>query len=257
MSFVILSIFLSYSLIAMQQEQKICYLARLPKAIQDLIAEYLMFDDKETDAELIERAIETLKLPSPISLCAPYGKISEGSRVACSSTVNCAIASYLTDRGKVLFVEKFHFPPAVSVVNLRLKKKIIQDQLSQLAAVKTAMLDSMILSKDESLVTRIFGIPSQDNPRLVNEIVVKDLNSENEKSIDRTDWKILACEFNKQSTKVIVVFPEDPLKVKPRYKIYPITSDQEHAAKSKKSLGEYFRQKMICKNLLNGLICSK
>lgn len=60
--------FLISSYIHSMEEHKICHLARLPTTVRDLIAEYLVFKDRESNAEFIERTKIYKMLPRPLFL---------------------------------------------------------------------------------------------------------------------------------------------------------------------------------------------
>lgn len=258
LSIILLFSLFTQDLISMEQEPKICYLALVSIDVQNLIADYLFFDDRETDAELIERAHEASKLPRPIELCeAKYMKWPEGD-VGCMECV----ASYLTDPSKILFVEKYHkkgvYTPVVSIIDTKQDKKTANPLLSDLAKSSMPRLDGMITVKNRVLVVRLLRVAYEENilsgHRLWHEIMLHDLKLDSEKLIDRVNHKIILCEFNKQTTKIITLFfPENGSKKIPNYVIYPISSEAEHAAKSKKTLGDYFRQRFVCKNLVNSL----
>lgn len=248
----ILSFFLSMQhCVSMEQQPKICHLALVPKDVQVIIASYLIFDDRETDDELIERAQEAAKLPPPIELCSKYKACPKGAE----GCMGC-IASYLTDRSKMLYVEQYHngkYTPIVSIVDTTQNKKTLVPQLVEFAKLNMPNARTMILSRDGILAVRV--LYANHSWELPYEIRLKNLKSSDEKLIDHLPGKLISCEFNKQATRIIYLFCgyETLLKSKPKYVIYPISSEIEHVDKSKKTLAAYFRQNRVCKDLANSL----
>ena len=141
----------------MQVDQGICHLARLPIEVRDLIAEYLVFKDRESDKEFVERAIATTKLLSPVLLSEKYSKL----RVGCVEgryVLECEpknVASYLIDRTKILLVEKCNLvdlyggtrrpAPKAAIVDLKCDTATPDLYLTQLIKGKMDALDCIAL----------------------------------------------------------------------------------------------------------------
>lgn len=248
-------LFVFNSLYTLQVDKCICHLALIPKDVQDIIASYLIFEDKETDAELVERALETAQLPPALSLCEPFLRFRE------LSPDSTEIASYLIDRSKILLHEDFSIGyrhsrvSEVAIVDLKHKTITPNAQLTELCNKKTQWqkINSMVLSKDGILVARELQTPHPKLAGDLTEIIVKNMKSGDEQLIvKKWDLAITWYEFNKQATKILILSREihqNTLRLTDT--LYSLTSEKEHADKSKKTLAAYFRQNRVCKDLAN------
>lgn len=252
----------------MQAERGIRHFAALPIEVRDLIAEYLVFKDRESDAEFIKRVIEgTTAIPSPLSHAHCKQLMPNGSGLARSESMGLvaihhykALASYLPDRSKILFVEKFwtgevtrgifNATPKASLIDIKHNTKRADAYLTELVQEKMDNLSCIALSHDGNLIVRVFETHcNRPYACMANDIVVHNKQTGEQKNLGR-GYDIASCEFNKQGTKIIAFSKGEK---STNHTLYSYASEQEHAIKSKKTLAEYLRQKGVCSNLANSL----
>lgn len=237
----------------MEMQKNICYLAHLPKDVQDMIAEYLPFKDRESDGEFIKRAMELYQLPAPLPLCYDlcewpgFGTGSDG-----------CIASYLIDRSKILLVERYYDNgpiPKVSIIDLKKKEKILQEDLKELVKEKMSSILYMTLSRDSKLISQLLTTETEEytNGRIERifyrlKLLITNRDNHEVKHVSLPD-SFTKCEFNKQGTKIILLNNYKEM----RYGIHRIVDQKEHATKSQKTLSEYLRQYVVCKDLKKSL----
>lgn len=252
----ILSMFTS----AMEIQQNVCYLAYLPKEVQDMIAVYLPFKAPETDEELKKRAFEIYKLPEPSSLITEH--FSAGLRLGFA--MGPIIAAYLIDRSKILFIERYHLDSLflkVAIIDLKKNQKISQENLNEIVKVNMFSLIYMTLSYDEKLVAILLAKKSPAEYRggfaEIHKahyiLVIKNRDTLKEIQFNLPTYSTFnKCEFNKQGTKIFA-FGRNTRKEIEYQKIYEISNINENLIKNQKTLSEFFRQNGICKDLKKSL----
>lgn len=240
---------------AMTTNLPVCHLAKLPTEVRNLIAEYLLFTDRESDTEFIERTTEIGKLPPPLSCCDPF-------IFDISAWINVRrLASYGIDSSKILLLErssKAWISPKVRLCDVKKKQATALPDLAQL--VKNADdIKSIALSRDGHLVAAIVsryisGIYPNTYRDREDHLIVRTIASGQGQDFSLPGLGLRLyydsrIQFNKQSTKVAVsnLIPEGPLW------ILDLTDQKEHTQKSKKTLDEYLQQHRVCKKVINSL----
>ena len=210
---VVLLLFCSF-LQAMEPAQSICSLAHLPEDLCNIIAGYLVFKDRETDVEFIERAKAT-----GIAKALSKEIMSKADLVAFSYNKQlCA-----------QFWNELRVTPDMGGF-------LPQDFLKVKNVTTNEERDFMIPQKVRTEFSHNGKMASAYFPLMV-----------------------IACEFNKQGTRVMVLggnrigMGEDSGYNFVNHVIYELADEQEHHAKSRKTLDEYFRQHRVCKKVTGSL----
>ena len=311
----------SSSLIAMKNQKPyelpdpsgICHLARVPKDVQDLIAEHLIFNDRETDKEFIARAQQlyeqskknqhyldtrygivsieqekkekgayySLVLTDPktqkkTELYTKYFSKKEDFRVLYSFDEDYdgpAISLRLNPQGNLLLFiydelqysgfDRSSYYNNYEVYDLSKSKQITDnkfrgdyrkyDKFQTAALAHRGLYLARVVGNYAHIQRRFYdteGFWAHDFKEEQNE------SDEQRKERLKKIGKLVFCEFNKQATKFMFLFEHghrlQNLFMKKngdeRYLKWWL-SEKEEKAKSKKTLVEYFRQKLVCKNL--------
>lgn len=257
MKFLIFILMIFCHLSCMEPQKNECYLALLPKDVQDMIARYLPFNDRETDDEFIKRALRLYKLPRPfrpLSICAEFIELCPPGHSRDGNT-----ASYILYKSKILLIEKFFKigfgpTPKVSIIDLKKNQKIVQTDLINIIKEKIDSLEYMTLSRDEKLIAQIVT-NHLETYRTPFYYQYKLLIKNREDNLVIQEFSLPAefdkCEFNKQGTKIIAFSKVNRDAI--QHQIYQIKNENEDRIKSQKTLSEYLRHRGICKNLKNDL----
>lgn len=239
------SILLFFSLSAMEQLPiGICYLAQMPLDVQNYIASFLEFSDRENDSEFVSSTEKNIKIVR--DYVATMGGQSRNNRHSIVGKTGNTI--------KVIGQE----PKKEVESDITITSKIIRDQ------------------NNKEIQTQIFPVPTYSKQvAIANDGITF---ARIDAKANRTDWATIyrvtrsmnnelscklassfevmqgacACFFNKQATRLIVYKEIDwidddyeMLKQKFRHIIYSLTS--------LKNLNDYLRKKRVCKTLASSL----
>jgi hypothetical protein len=230
-----------------KQNSLINFIAMLPREIQDLIAEYLQFNDRETDAEFIARTEKLVPDPNKIEFNGEEKKLCSYSphkaySIAAYDIDSCA-ESEGTDHEFFTTIKISHKFKQLHTIFQEPRPKgttcavAIANDGNMYAYVRRLMDHSGFITEG----LRYKYLVTIKNP-LIN--YVKELHITGRLS------GVAVCDFNKQITKFIV-HDHKGWDGKNRHKIYSLSSDNvaKHDEKIEKTLQDYFKQKGICKNL--------
>src|SRR3984885_4419086 len=259
----------------------ICYLELLPAEIQDHIASYLVFRDKENDQEFIERTslIEEITYDDPDLYNEYKGYRYRDTEVVLDGAWNVMyrpslrITRATTKRKVELYsfglTEEFEVKNIVSGASPSFSKVVLAQNEGEKTNIKVFNVSEKTRSNhslsSNEIVQNIYlnakseckavGI-SNDGTWMACLINIEPLGcalrlkSFTDVIKNRQLYiKIISVKnpdrvvFNKQGTKVI-------LRNNSEYEIIRLCDEAEHKQKSEKTLADYFRQRGICKNLL-------
>jgi len=235
----------------------ICWLNKLPKDIQNEIAEYLTFNDRETDAEFIERTKKLLNSKKSEKFVSQAGYVEDHyfkNRFGFSMTLQiyskhteeCIELYQRHINEKQYYVELFEFAPNHSKVILAedfgpsvqahafdivSQKEIYKKSL----ASGTPPIAIAISSDGTTLATVINGLGH-------SLLTVENILNNKTEIIETSQTGIKRLDFNKQGTKIMY-------QTKSSSSTNSLASQEEHKKKSKKTLAAYFKQKGICKEI--------
>jgi len=250
------------------EEPGICYLELLPAEIQDHIAQYLVFRDRETDQELIARTqgmkqgcdenrkneylngkftLENRWLLFTMVLNA-YNKKTNQKKMLCefehyqSDGSDDFLYSPAADCSKVIFLKASGISKSLVQVFDLLASSKKEERISGSTLNRSIYGhgDCAIgISCDGNIYARVWDVFESGKVflrigRLKGDDIMK-------RQITISEPRCVA--FNKQGTKVIVRNNKE-------YEVFDLCSESEHNQKSRKILADYFRQRGICKNLL-------
>lgn len=262
----------------------ICWLELLPAEIQDHIASYLIFRDRETDEQFIKRALAIAKNRSEYNDDVPCISCEFlDTKITIKRSMwhpfIVSIANKKTGSNKDLYdhFNFFEFAPRVRSSLLACSpdsSKIVfgpiwflgdQEKIQVLNINKSAQSkysfkeDSQInnsdigISNDGKMLALLYSKSSTVFSRelMLDIFHISDLTKDASQLSDKEKLKCQAIginasivAFNKQGTKVIVRNDSE-------YEIFPLVDEDEHKQKSLKTLQDYFRQRGVCKELKN------
>lgn len=240
----------------MEAPQNICFLARLPVDIQDMVASYLPFRNIETENAFIfrteikshnvsdyHREAQQYRRPdgcfsaySPDNLKKTYLIHSDQnkSKIVVSDTVPRKEAeSQVLDSVSKLIDDDTEYNQTVDVA-------ISSDSqwFARLAQHKVVnVFTGEVIANCNRVQITVIHIPSGTKRDFALPILLK---------------SVVFLDFNKQGTKIIthgVCFEKE----EKTYFMWNAVNEKEHAARSIKTLGEYFKQRGVCKNLNNSI----
>jgi len=253
---------------AIEQANKIdknCYIASFPVDIQNEIAQYLTFYDREDEAEFIER---TKVIPQgdknrPISYLNGEIKIDKWHSFGKGS------CSFIAKNSKIQSFKNAHYFPIHEGYKTcdsnhlfscspdcstfiwgydnwcnHQKFKIFNTKNSHWTYL-TMNLDiavAVAVSSGATHIALVIKTSELESPFYTLKII----NTADKTQIFQVSEKIKSVAFNKQGTQVIIHYPND------EYKIFPISRimmQASHQEKSKKTLSHYFLQRGVCKKL--------
>lgn len=249
----------------MKAPQNICFLARLPIDVQNMIASYLPFRNIETEnafifrteikshnvsdyhrqAQRYERPNGCFSGDSPDSLKKVFLDQSDTrrSRLVGSDRVPCKESEpqVLDQVAKLIDADKEYYQTVDVAISSdgqwfgRLAQKKVE--LPQNNGLFWAFLRSELDPGNRVQIT-IIHIPSNTKKDFNIPILLK---------------SIIFLDFNKQGTKIIthgVCYEKE----EQTYFMWNVVPEAEHKIKSKKTLAEYFKQRGVCKDLRNSLL---
>jgi len=246
---------------------KICWLNKLPGDIQNEIAEYLTFNDRESDAEFIRRTSWLTRKFVTQGGCAEFKCIKKyrGCSNILSVYSNCTnkytelynrymgekqryktLFEFAPNNSKVILAEDLGSSAQAYVFDLVSQKEIYKKNLETYPLFP---LQVAISSDGTTLATIVenngHSLLTVEN--ILNNNTEKIEMSEDKIEISGMSMQLLGfnklgwLDFNKQGTKI------RSRNVAYRSFIHSLVSEKEHNLKSKKTLIGYFRQKGICK----------
>jgi len=237
---------------------------KLSGSMQDRIAQYLSFNDRESDAEFFKRTQSLLKNKEFKHVCkngyieltmefnffkdflgfqpdnivkvySHYTKITNMLRIPCiSSWRNCRkFFECAPHFSKAILLEDSDEKTRVNMFDLIARKRIYTEEWKR---DDKLLSDAVALSSDGTKFALVEKIEdSWDSLLKIKDIVRNEIET-----IIIPVGLAERVDFNKQGTKIIIQNKEG------RY-IHPLADKQEHALKTEKTLAAYFRQKGIRK----------
>ncbi len=234
-------------------ENQVCHLARVPKDIRDYLAQFLKFNNIESDKDFIERTKPGNQKKVPEELYKHFFKpkafiLSQGQAPAltvfCPNRAQIAIIENLcSNEGSQLIV---------TVIDRRTHKIQLKKSLDYLGAI-----DKIALSPCGNLLALAYEkiAPSSGRTEEItyeNCLSILNLKTEEISSITRSFYSIETMDFNKQGTKFIM--QGQNLSKIPQYEICQIISvEKEVHEKEGKIFDKFLVQKAIC----NGFVRKK
>jgi len=263
----------------------ICWLELLPPEIQDHIASYLVFSDRETDQEFIKRTLGiTLiqvcgvstrykylnsiikikrsglffalsiihkKTRKERSICSYFCSSEFAPRrisdslVACSP--DCSKVIYSPDADREL-PQKLHL---FDIYKNTQSKYYFGNRDDR----KIRYVNNAISSDGKILTSLLHGFgDSSPFPARNSGLHISDISDVTKNILELSDEEIAKCKLITINNPNIVTFNKQGTKVIVRsnyeYEIFDLCDEAEHNQKSRKTLADYFRQRGICKNLL-------
>lgn len=203
--------------------------------------------------EFIKRALDVYQLPQPLSLCNDFDKPGFLANESYGY-----IASYLIDRSKILLVEKHYSPTQitrVAIIDLKKKKTIFQEDLKEFIKEEMSFVKYLTCSQDGKLIARLlferYHIGRIERIFYRYKLLITNRNNHEEAQFIIPEELYEKCEFNKTGTKIVAFRKDNQNKI--QHHIYQISNEKDHTIKSQKTLSEYLRQHIICKDLKKSL----
>jgi len=256
----------------------ICWLSddKLPSDVQNKIAQYLTFNDRETDTEFITRAKELLKNGGLKTQDEIYKKIhdhtiiykrkggdielianketrdSSAPHTVLSVSTGLTVYSHKNKVLNKLYATHRCFPQYFSETFFEVapdfsKAILVEDFESEIKVNAFDIVTKKNICK-ESLKKVSIGLRypvaiSSDGSTLAfvedSQLKIKNILKDKNKEVLIPLHLVQRVDFNKQGTKIIVQGGNG------KYIIHPLVSQEKHALKSKKTLPDYFNQKGI------------
>lgn len=260
----ILPIFLISITINAMEVEKICHLALLPTEIQNHIASYLPCNTiVESDDEFIDRT----RILGPISkehrhLIENHKNNIEFPDMETGSSSYGTLSIYSVDCSKIINLEKLADEPKATIFDIHSEtmreSKCLAEQSKK--NISTLMLIALSRTGRHYAQWQVHARYNHwKNPYQENRLIIKNTFSGEVEFIRYLiadqHKDLISMGFNKQGTKIIIHAKEDCLwehgttQREMSYRIFSLTSPEEHEEKSKKTLEAYLRYIGCCKNL--------
>jgi hypothetical protein len=253
---------------AMETDDNItCYLAMLPIETRNYIASYLLFNS-ESDEEFIERSIKSEIICDDHMLLVKSYEQPEDSSFSLDwklLVVTDTLRTYSVDYTKIIILEKLKDHPKVTVFDLQSETGKESQRLAQLSEENMGNILHIAFSRKGNFYAQLQRHYSveEEGVSMKTCFIIKDVFSNKTQHFPVPFYYsgFISIGFNKQDTKIIVHAQENDMEKKvisekePKrwYHIIPLTSPEEHEAKSKRTLEMFLLQYGCCNNLLNSL----
>lgn len=245
--------------LAPSSQQKTCYFTLLPCEVKNLITKYLTFDDRESEEEFITRT----KIPKNVPLdhydhllCSfPFGS-REHKSVFCPNETHIAV------------LESLHCTATKkrnSLTIFNVKTKNIKD----IRLIRSTASMQIALSRFGTMLAYInvmanLPLPFNDDMHYNYTIVTENINTTKEIKeflIPKSFHHESLIAFNKQGDRIIVHGTDsrklngsetkEDLKNNSsmHHLIFPLKSKPQDGKDLEKTLEEYFRQRLVCKDI--------